>query len=249
MAEIPMGKLLRQNDKHTATFSGFNSIDDQIASLEKQLNNNIDNHNDENEDNEDDEDEEENELRSSEKVIVEKDDTGRPVKLMSKSLLKHRIEPLPSSLLPSATCGFAGGRNSQSSGEVGKKRSLKTVQFATIASQVEPVKQKRPPVDPSMTGMEATVRELLSNYVPSSHEKKPFWCRVCQFQGSSESELLAHRDTVFHRKAAEIEKSVCSCRPCKKQFTSPEQLKEHLRGKLHQEMLSKQRRGGSSNRW
>ena len=75
------------------------------------------------------------------------------------------------------------------------------------------------------------------NYVPSSVEHKPFWCRVCLFQGKDTTDLEVHKESREHKMTVAVEARLCSCGPCRKNFTSPEQLKEHLGGKLHRERM------------
>ena len=77
------------------------------------------------------------------------------------------------------------------------------------------------------------MKELLRDYQPTSSERKPFWCRVCYFQGNNEDELKLHRTTELHLAATEKERKLSYCSICKKQFTSPDQLKAHLQGKQH----------------
>jgi len=88
-----------------------------------------------------------------------------------------------------------------------------------------------------ISGMEATVRELLRSYQPASAARKPFWCRVCQHQAIDEASLLEHRASEFHAVAARMEAKASRCELCRKQFTSPLQLQEHLRSKLHKQRL------------
>ena len=95
-------------------------------------------------------------------------------------------------------------------------------------------------------GLENTVSEMLQNYEPASMHKKPFWCRVCRFQGTSMEDFIDHNATVMHKKASDIERKMSMCKLCKKQFTSPEQLKEHLSGKAHSQMLQKYRNKNKS---
>ena len=83
------------------------------------------------------------------------------------------------------------------------------------------------------SGLSKTVKELISSYVPVSHEKKAFYCRVCKYEGSSEEDLFEHRKSEDHKAAVAVERKASFCRLCRKQFTSPEQLKEHLKGKGH----------------
>jgi hypothetical protein len=99
--------------------------------------------------------------------------------------------------------------------------------------------KKLPPsaAEHERTGLEKTVLELLRNYQPSSSEKRPFWCRVCRFQGESADDLMTHRESEFHVVASQKERKLSYCKLCKIQFTSPDQLKEHLRGAKHKAKL------------
>ena len=113
---------------------------------------------------------------------------------------------------------------------MGSKR--KCVQFV----DEEVMKGKAPK---RWNGLEATVIEMMKNYEPTSMHKRPFWCRVCQFQGTCLEEFNAHLHSDEHEKASKLERKMSLCKLCKKQFTSPEQLREHLSGKAHKEMLIK----------
>jgi len=79
------------------------------------------------------------------------------------------------------------------------------------------------------------VRELLRSYQPA--QRKPFWCRVCQHQAEDEASLMEHRASEFHAVATRIEAKASRCELCRKQFTSPVQLREHLTSKQHKERL------------
>ena len=76
---------------------------------------------------------------------------------------------------------------------------------------------------------------MLRNYKPTSSERRPFWCRICSFQASNEQEFLQHRASEIHQLATQQERKMSKCKLCRKEFTSPEQLKEHLKGKAHTE--------------
>ena len=110
-------------------------------------------------------------------------------------------------------------------------------------------------------GLLRTVKELvLDNYRPA--ERVPFYCRLCRlvlfpgqtkarwqdsshfcrFKASDLAEWEEHRSgtgpgSEMHRLAVALERSHCRCDPCGKTFTSADQMKEHLRGKLHRERL------------
>lgn len=81
------------------------------------------------------------------------------------------------------------------------------------------------------------VREMVADYVPNSH--KSLYCRCCKFTASTKEELLEHRQSSEHKAAAKLEMVASYCKPCRKQFTSPMQLKEHVTGKYHQETLQR----------
>jgi hypothetical protein len=226
---IPIGKLLRK--KAPPTSSTVLSLDEQIALLERDLDSDSASVEEEGINGEDDDDE-------KHLFDVEKDESGSLVKLVSKSLLEHRIGPLPPSQLPSATCGFAGGGKHFESGQV---KTASKVRFSDQGGEANkrartstnPVSHK----PPSRSGIESAVRELMVNYVPSSVEHKPFWCRVCLFQGKDTTDLEVHKESREHKMKVAVEARLCSCGPCRKNFTSPEQLKEHLGGKLHRERM------------
>lgn len=90
----------------------------------------------------------------------------------------------------------------------------------------------------SISGLESTVRELLQDYKPSSNERRPFWCRICMFQGKDVDDLSQHRNTELHKLASEKERKLSYCKLCRKQFTSPDQLRKHVQGKPHKDKLA-----------
>jgi hypothetical protein len=59
-------------------------------------------------------------------------------------------------------------------------------------------------------------------------------------------EFQNHMHSTDHKERVELEEKACFCRLCRKQFTSPLQLSEHLKGKAHKELL--QRRMKSSRK-
>ena len=63
-------------------------------------------------------------------------------------------------------------------------------------------------------GMEKTIREMLKDYIPASVERKPFWCRICRFQGKDESDFFEHRKSEFHRTAVNIDMKMSYCQLC-----------------------------------
>jgi hypothetical protein len=86
-------------------------------------------------------------------------------------------------------------------------------------------------------GLEKSIREMLRNYKPTSAERRPFWCRICSFQANNEEEFYQHRESELHQLTSRQERKMSTCKLCRKEFTSPEQLKEHLKGKGHTERL------------
>lgn len=163
-------------------------------------------------------------------VDEEVDSEGRLVVLRSKSFVEERIQPLHASFLPSATCGFSSA---------GAKRPQSKVRFDD-ARDTAP--KKRANAETSVAAElpdEMKIRQLLSNYTA---ERRPFWCRLCRFQGSNNDEFFEHRESDFHKKAMAMEQKLCHCRMCKRSFTSAVQLKEHMTGKLHNENLNRRGR-------
>jgi len=87
------------------------------------------------------------------------------------------------------------------------------------------------------SGLSKVVDEMLRNYTATSADRRPFWCRICQYQGTDLDDLNTHRQSALHTLAVKRERKLSYCRICKKQFTSPAQLTEHEKGKLHIERL------------
>jgi DNA-binding MltR family transcriptional regulator len=54
-----------------------------------------------------------------------------------------------------------------------KKKRPRSEKEAAEAEEKEKKKER-------ISGLEATVKEMLANYKPSSAEKRPFWCRICR---------------------------------------------------------------------
>lgn len=90
-----------------------------------------------------------------------------------------------------------------------------------------------------ISGLESTVRELLANYKPYSKEGIPFYCRICRIQSDDIDTYNEHNVCELHLLAVNIEKQMSYCKLCRKQFTSPEQLKEHVSGKNHKQHFAK----------
>lgn len=241
----PIGKLLRKRKlekkgslKSTSVSKkSLLSLEEQIAQLEKEL----DNSSDSSSDNGFDFDSEGALAKLDDSTLLVKDKDGNVIKVLS-SIDVERIEPLPAHLLPSVKC-------SSTSRKASSRRPAPSTEKRTIrfADEVAPENNNNESISAKSTGttlsnrsgLEATIKEMLRDYEPASREKKPFFCRLCKFQGGNLEELETHRLSEMHLLAIEVEKKVCLCRLCRKNFTSPDQLKEHLKGKAHKERMLK----------
>ena len=117
--------------------------------------------------------------------------------------------------------------------------SDKTKQIEIYSSdQINPPKKSKN--ETHMTGLDATVKEMMQDYQPA--QRKPFYCRICDFQGLSLDDYNAHVALESHLIKSKAERKLNSCKLCKKEFTSSNQLKEHLKGKAHLETLNKYRK-------
>ena len=147
------------------------------------------------------------------------------------SVADERIAPLPHAALPQ-----------------NKRRTLKNIDSVGDSSGQDATKKKSKKRKKSSQGEEKeehtiseglkdAVNELLQNYVPSSHLKKPFYCRVCQHQSESEEDFLSHKQSEFHRGAVQQERKRTYCKLCRKQLTSIVQMEEHLKSRPHREKM------------
>jgi hypothetical protein len=176
--------------------------------------------------------------------LMEEDATGNVVKFVS-SLSKDRIAPLQKKYLPAADCGSSKKKGYTSDSKFNERKRV--LRFGeNSGSKREDCKRRKAENDSSSSkkvekedGMEKTIREMLKDYTPASAERRPFWCRICRFQGKDENELFEHRKSEFHRTAANMEMKMSYCQLCRKQFTSPVQLKEHLSARGHKERLDR----------
>jgi hypothetical protein len=223
----PINQQLRSATSLTTTNLGSSlmSIDEQIAALQ----------NDDTDNSNTDESESEDEHISCHKscTLEETDDFGNVLKLVSVIDKEEKIVPLGKEFLPGIQCSKSKKFSRQKS-DGSKETGAKRMRFNE--SDVLSLDQS---VSKTSSGLEATVRELLRNYEPASLEKRPFYCRVCKFQGQTTDELDAHRLSDFHQVATDMERKMSFCKLCRKQFTSPDQLKEHLSGKGHTERLER----------
>ena len=240
-----------------ATETSLLSVDDQIAALEQQLeDDSSSSSSDSDSDDTDEQLEEEEEEEEEDAASAAKPSKKRKgvfcvrVRRRSKqacaaasasdgvlrlsSLKNDRIEPLPEHMLPKA---HSSTKASAGSGEAGKQRAKER---GTGAGDAEDKRQAR------FKRRQKTVldsRELMQKYETSSH--RPLYCRVCCFQAKSEEEFYAHRESPEHQVAFQEEKKLTACQLCRKQFTSAAQLKEHLIGKAHKERLEKFKQGAA----
>lgn len=141
--------------------------------------------------------------------IVEKDESGEVVRLVS-TLANEKIQPLPKNKLPSERCYF--------SNSAAKTDSKVTFQDNSMDS-----------------GLSKAVKEVLKSYEPSSHEKKPFWCRLCKHQAENMEKFEKHKMSKFHLTAERMERKMTFCKICKKQFNSLDQYNNHCKGKWHRQ--------------
>ena len=249
--------------------SSINDIDAQIAKLEAELSDgssddshsSSSSHSGSDEDRSDSEIEEEGSLSPA--TAVEKSDglklqqTGGVLATVLAD--EDRIVPLPSHCLPAiavtSTVSKRRGQKRSSSDQEGcgkKTRQRVPSTFTTHSAPQESRKKRkdaggrgeahRPQHQERVKSKEDKQKELMEyihGYVPS--ERRPFACRLCQFQGESEADLLRHRRTPDHLAAVEREKKACFCKLCRKNFTSPAQLTEHLKGTAHAETLQRRR--------
>ena len=218
----------------------INDLEEQIRLLETAL------------EQDDDNDDEESDEEDDNGLLVECDAAGNVVRFVS-SLVSEKIAPLPSSLLPLPMCSRGGGGNprpkpsSSSSRMDGKGNGVRFADEGTDVTRSErpPMKRtKKSSSDSSsslskqLSGLESTVMELLANYQVRSGEGRPFWCRICRTQSTDMDDYNAHMLSEFHRTAVKMERKLSFCNLCKKQFNSPDQLQEHVNGKVHKEFLA-----------
>lgn len=236
---IPIAQLLRNNSlqkpslkkSKSANEVKITTIEEQIASLEKEID--LDNHAED--DNSDSTEQKVIETDAQESLIVEKDNSGNVIRLISKASL-DRIEPLPKKFLPEP---FPSVRKRNKNGDKDhtlksqsiQKRNKKQISTIESGNEVTVSNASR------ASGLESTVREMLRYYEPVSGDRKPFYCRVCRFQGESLDTFNIHRESEAHKIASKIEEKMSSCKLCRKKFTSPAQLKEHLQAKPHKDRL------------
>jgi len=253
------------------------SLDEQIAALEAQLrgNGSDDDSSGSSGSDDDDSDKGESSEVKGDELIAHTNDQGEVVKLVS-TLSSERITPLPTSMLPSIDVRKSGSKREQTdTGKSSRKRSIRfsdevedhstshshtkvQKKDASAAAQKnrkcdkydDNINKSSPSSSSLSSGMENTIREMLSNYTPASSQKLPFYCRICQHQATDESEFYAHKATEYHLMAVNMEKKMTYCKICRKQFTSLVQLQEHLKSSKHKATMSRvmERQSGQRGR-
>lgn len=212
----PIGQILRKRARSDAAQpsilgeSKLLTIEEQIAKLEQEIASGSDESDDDSSSSSESSDDNSEQSQS----LPMQGETA----ILSSLRPEDRIAPLPAKLLPAAVCKFADKA----------KAKPKRPRYADILTESS-----------IASGLEKTIAEQLRHYEPASWDKKPFFCRICKYQGSSVEELEQHKQTESHRKAVELERKLSSCSLCRKQFTSPDQLKGHLEGKAHKEKLER----------
>lgn len=158
--------------------------------------------------------------------------------VIRSNLESERIVPLPKSALPQM-----------------KRRKLKGIDADVDDDGEKKNKRKSSNKDDKDVneGLREAVKEVLSGYEARSHERIPFYCRVCSVQSKDMESFLAHKNTDFHNAAVKAERKATYCQACRKQFTSPVQMEEHLNSKPHHERMiylrsRNQGRGGRGGR-
>jgi hypothetical protein len=68
--------------------------------------------------------------------------------------------------------------------------------------------------------------------------KRSCYCRPCALTFETPEALFQHRETAEHERKVQKDRKASYCQVCRKQFTSAHQLQEHIKGKVHKDMLS-----------
>eukprot|EP01038_Epipyxis_sp_PR26KG_P005130 gene5130-7146_t len=244
LTDIEQKKISTNNDSITT----IKSIEDRIKELENNIESEIDS---DYSDAEDDKISQYQPLTGNDgdkPLKIERDANGNIIRMISVLSEKESIDKLPKQYLPTILRKNNGSYLDNDNPRPSKIRFIDKISLnndlkiddGKIIPKKSSLKQSNP-----KSGLEQTVLEMLKNYEPQSYEKRPFYCRICKYQGTNTDELMNHRETENHKIAIEIEKKFCFCKTCKKQFTSPEQIKEHLKGKWHQEKLARFKRNNT----
>jgi hypothetical protein len=218
----PIGQLLRERKGLKDIDEGLQpaklSLEEQIRMLEEQMK---DEGSESDESSEEDEGDEGDDLPAD--MTYERDDKGNIIRIVSK-IYEERIQPLPTSQLPLAFCS----KGSKQKASFNILKNLKPMQTKVKFADKIVEKKKRPRSEKEeelfkereskkerISGLEATVRELLVNYKPSSSEKRPFWCRVCRIQSECLPSFEAHMKSELHTVAIAMERKMSYCSLCR----------------------------------
>jgi Zinc-finger of C2H2 type len=223
-------------------------LDEAIARLEAELNNNNDDRSSDDEDSSSD--------SSSTSVCggggaadpTDEGDKKMPSILCLSKVKDERIEALPSNLLPALPPSSKRGGGGNNKARQKKKNKKRQHDDDDDDDGKKNKKGEQPQQPPALPGLEAAVREVLGSYVPRSSERLPFYCRVCATQFDNLREFQAHQQTDFHITAVQVEQKLSHCKLCRKQLTSPAQLKEHLASRPHKERLERMRKNHHHHR-
>ena len=242
---IPIGILLRKRsrEQEQARDDVSNSkvkltkIDDIIAQLEQAAESENDSDSDSASASETDDEIDESNIDSA--IIEERNELGQVVKLVSTNI-NDTIAPLPVHMLPIPLPKSKTAREKKVASSSGEKvvkfsdepsavpSDKRSKDKKSLTQSAEPKDQVQP-----QSGLETTIREMLKSYQPSSADRRPFWCRICRFQGENLDDWTDHKSTEGHKMAEKMERKMSACRVCRKEFTSPDQLKEHMKGNPH----------------
>jgi len=141
-------------------------------------------------------------------------------KLCLSQVAKERIKALPLSALP---------RN--------KRRKLKGIDYNELSQKSKLSNDKCDNKEKNSEENKPAVKQLLDAYVARSSRVLPFYCRICSMQSTNEEEFYAHRKSDSHHIAARSFQKATFCKACKKQLTSPVQMREHLASRPHKEKM------------
>ena len=229
----------------------MNNIDSQIAELEKKILNQSNYDDDSSSESSSSANDDDNNKNNDDEVVISSLLRDRipklpnkylPIPMMSKRLHSgdssiERINKKSKSNSKGQSVSFQDDNNSNHNQDDEKKEKRKRKKDKDNSSS-STSSTSSSLSSSSISGLESTVRELLQDYKPSSNERRPFWCRICMFQGKDVDDLSQHRNTELHKLASEKERKLSYCKLCRKQFTSPDQLRKHVQGKPHKDKLA-----------
>jgi hypothetical protein len=225
----------KERDDYVLPKSKLTDLEQEIISLEREVEQTAEYENSMGSD------ESENEINAETAVddlLVEVDDEGNVTKYFSTLQEKEKIIPLKKTMLPQPKCLFVNDNHS----------SKRKVQFDNDSEATMSLSNKKIKADHYFPSTLSSIQKAIDSYIPSSQKKLPFYCRVCQIQLVDLNTFETHQTTPEHLEKKRLDRSICYCHLCNKQFTSPEQLKEHKRGKAHLERLEKRRRGNENQK-